>query len=101
MPKLYEYFGLVIYFYSDDHLPIHIHVDGPSGSCKVELIVKDGKVVDVIFKRLGNQPTLSPSDKNKLKELLKHFSQDIVEKWEAYNIEKKRFKPLIITKKLK
>lgn len=26
MPKLYEYFGLVFLFYSDDHDPLHLHV---------------------------------------------------------------------------
>ena len=25
MPKLYEYFGLVIFFYSNEHEPIHVH----------------------------------------------------------------------------
>jgi hypothetical protein len=26
MPKLYEYFGLIFLFYSDDHDPMHLHV---------------------------------------------------------------------------
>ncbi|MGH2574616.1 MAG: DUF4160 domain-containing protein [Ignavibacteria bacterium] len=25
MPKLYEYFGIIILFYSNDHEPIHVH----------------------------------------------------------------------------
>ncbi|MCX6153408.1 MAG: DUF4160 domain-containing protein [Candidatus Kapabacteria bacterium] len=25
MPKLYEYFGIVIQFYSNDYEPIHVH----------------------------------------------------------------------------
>lgn len=25
MPKLYEYFGLIVLFYSDEHEPIHVH----------------------------------------------------------------------------
>lgn len=25
MPKLYEYFGLIILFYSNEHEPIHVH----------------------------------------------------------------------------
>ena len=26
MPKIYEYFGLIFYFYSNEHEPIHVHV---------------------------------------------------------------------------
>ncbi len=25
MPKIYEYFGLVILFYSNEHEPVHVH----------------------------------------------------------------------------
>ncbi|MFW9606804.1 MAG: DUF4160 domain-containing protein [Pseudomonas sp.] len=25
MPKLYEYLGMVLFFYSNEHEPIHIH----------------------------------------------------------------------------
>lgn len=26
MPKIFEYFGFVFYFYSNEHDPIHVHV---------------------------------------------------------------------------
>ncbi|MBR3578817.1 MAG: DUF4160 domain-containing protein [Bacteroidales bacterium] len=26
MPKIFEYFGLIFYFYSNEHEPIHVHV---------------------------------------------------------------------------
>lgn len=26
MPKIYEYLGLIFYFYSNEHEPIHVHV---------------------------------------------------------------------------
>ena len=25
MPKLYVYFGLVVYFYANEHEPVHVH----------------------------------------------------------------------------
>lgn len=25
MPKLYEYFGLIVMFYANEHEPIHVH----------------------------------------------------------------------------
>ena len=32
MPKIFEYFGIVFYFYSNEHEPIHVHVT--TGDCK-------------------------------------------------------------------
>lgn len=26
MPKIFEYFGFIFYFYSNEHEPIHVHV---------------------------------------------------------------------------
>lgn len=26
MPKIFEYFGLIFFIYTEDHLPIHVHV---------------------------------------------------------------------------
>lgn len=26
MPKIYEYLGLIFFFYANEHLPIHMHV---------------------------------------------------------------------------
>ncbi len=26
MPEIYEYFGLIFYFFSNEHDPIHVHV---------------------------------------------------------------------------
>ena len=26
MPKIFEYFGLIFFVYTEDHLPIHVHV---------------------------------------------------------------------------
>ena len=46
MPKLYEYFGLFVLFYSNEHEPIHVHGLDPDGrESKAEIIVKDGKIV--------------------------------------------------------
>ncbi|MCR5465178.1 MAG: DUF4160 domain-containing protein [Bacteroidales bacterium] len=42
MPKIYEYFGFIFFFYSNEHEPIHVHVI--KGECQTvfELIIKDG-----------------------------------------------------------
>jgi len=46
MPKLYEYFGLVILFYSNEHEPIHVHGKYQGSESKAEIIIVDGKIRD-------------------------------------------------------
>lgn len=43
MPKLYEYFGLIILFYSNEHDPINVHCKHLNKESKAEIIFEDGK----------------------------------------------------------
>ena len=45
MPKLYEYLGILVLFYSNEHEPIHVHGQCQGRESKAELIVENGKVV--------------------------------------------------------
>ncbi len=47
MPKLIEYFGFIFYFYSNEHLPVHVHVSHAEYETIFELFFEDGKLVDV------------------------------------------------------
>ena len=38
MPKLYEYLGLIILFYSKDHEPIHVHGKYQELESKTEIL---------------------------------------------------------------
>ena len=53
MPKLYEYFGIIIMFYSNDHEPIHVHGKHNGRESKAEIILRDGKVVSIKFIPVG------------------------------------------------
>lgn len=48
MPKIYEYFGLIFLFYSNDHLPVHVHVKSGDEINKYVLEYENGKLVNVI-----------------------------------------------------
>jgi len=48
MPKIYEYFGLIFLFYSNDHLPVHVHVKSDDNENKYILEYEDGKLVDIV-----------------------------------------------------
>ncbi len=47
MPKLYEYFGLRIYFYANEHEPVHVHGFYQGRESKAELVIENGVVVGI------------------------------------------------------
>lgn len=47
MPKLYEYFGLIVFFYSNEHEPIHVHGKYQNTEGKAGLLIDNGKIVDI------------------------------------------------------
>jgi hypothetical protein len=81
MPKLYEYFGLVIYFYANEHEPIHVHGEFQGAECKAELIVRDGRVVRIVFSRVSGRQPLPPARLKDFKALVRARADDIVRRW--------------------
>jgi hypothetical protein len=45
MPKLYEYLGLIIFFYSNEHEPVHVHARYQDHESKIEIILHEGKIL--------------------------------------------------------
>jgi len=101
MPKLYEYFGLVVFFYTNEHEPIHVHGEFQGGSARAAVYLKNGKVVRIAF---ANPVGKRPLPANKMKDfraLVNAKADDIVRRWVEYFVFKKHNKPEIITRKLK
>jgi uncharacterized protein DUF4160 len=101
MPKLYVYFGLVVYFYANEHEPIHVHGEFQGQECKAEFVLKDGKVVRIIFRNIANRPPLTSVHLKDFKRLVRLKADDIVKRWVDFFVLKKHNKPEIITRKLK
>jgi len=47
MPKLYEYFGLIILFYSQEHEPLHVHGKYQDKESKAEIIFENGTFLKI------------------------------------------------------
>lgn len=64
-----------LFFYSEEHLPIHVHVENADGRAKfslgpkVELIINEG---------------IKPKDLKKAKTLCETFQKDFIEKWHEH-----------------
>ncbi len=100
MPKLYEYFGLYVLFYSNEHEPIHVHGIDPDGrELKAELIIKDGKIVRIRYITVGNRPPLTGASLKDFKALVTAKAEEIVKKWVDFFVMKKPVKTVRITKR--
>jgi hypothetical protein len=98
MPKIFEYLGIIIRFYSDEHEPIHVHATYNENIVKVSFFLRDGKTYRVTYSVVfGKFPV---AKMNELKEFISVYKDDIVKAWDAYFILKTKVNFVRITKKL-
>lgn len=77
MPEVLNLFGYSFFFYSKEHEPIHIHVEGEEGLVVYDLI--DGEFV--LRKEKGKVKT---SSKKKIVKALKEHKDLIIEVWKEH-----------------
>ena len=100
MPKLYEYLGLIILFYSHEHEPIHVHCKFQGKESKAELIFENGKFIEVRIASVPGKEPLDVQNMKKFKKLVEIYRDDIVRKWVDFFVYNKAIVPERITKKL-
>jgi hypothetical protein len=47
MPKIFEFLGILIFFYSNEHEPIHVHGKYEEYKSKGEFFIVNGKIVEI------------------------------------------------------
>ena len=101
MPKLFEYFGLILMFYSNEHEPIHVHVIYNEFESKVDFIIKNGIITEIIIKNVKGRNPIQGNKLQDLKDLLEFKSEEIVQKWIDYFVYHKSINFEKINTKLK
>lgn len=101
MPKLYEYFGLVVMFYANEHDPVHVHGKCQGRESRAELIVLDGVVTEVRYGPAAGRLPLEATEMRYFTEIVEARADAIVAKWIDYFILHKPIKPERITRRLK
>lgn len=101
MPKIYEYLGIVIFFYSKEHEPIHVYARYGRFETKAEFLLLDGKIVEIRLKSVKRAKPLSGKDLVNFKTFLETYSDQIVKKWIDFFVYKKDVKFERISKRLK
>lgn len=100
MPKLFEYFGLVLFFYSNEHEPIHVHARIGGREGRAEFLILDGMIQSIVFKDQSGKEPLSPREKSLFEEIVHHKKQELVESWISYFVWHKNIECQNITRRL-
>lgn len=100
MPKIFEYFGFIFLFYSNEHEPIHVHVMKDGHEAIFEIILENGELVEIHKRNYNKIPPLSEKDISTAEAFVKKYYKNIVDKWVNFFIYKKRIRSTKITKKI-
>lgn len=100
MPKIFEYFGFIFLFYSNEHEPIHVHVMKDGHEAIFEIILDNGELVEIQRRASNKMPPLSEKDSATAEAFVKKYYKNIVDKWVNFFVYKKRIRSTKITKKL-
>ena len=101
MPKLYEYFGLVILFYSNEHEPIHVHGKYQGAESKAELIIENGKIVEIRYGAVKGRKPLNGKPLKNFKTVVEYYAEEITQKWIDYFVLHKPIQSKKITRKIR
>lgn len=76
MPEIFRFFGYSFFFYSREHEPTHIHVEGRGGMAIFEW---NGKSFE-----LREQISIKASDYKKIKAVIDENAELIINRWNNY-----------------
>lgn len=101
MPKLYEYFGLIIMFYANEHEPVHVHGKFQDRESRAEIIVVNGDVAEIRYANVAGRAPLDNTEMRYFEELVSARATEIVNKWIDFFVLHKPVKSERITRRLK
>ena len=78
MPELFRFFGFVFFFYSREHEPIHVHVEGNGGDAKFTLDEQSGQFV------LKYSYGIKTNDLKKIQQIIKDNNEIIKKAWSLH-----------------
>ena len=100
MPKIFEYFGFIFYFYSNEHEPIHVHVLHGDKESIFDLIMMNGELIEIRGREKKGAEPLPEKDKRMAEEFIKKYHMNIIQKWVKFFVLKQSVRSTRINKKL-
>ena len=100
MPKIYEYFGLIFFFYANEHLPVHVHVAFGEFESKIELLYESGKLKEIKVSPVKGRKPLPSNEIKKATKFVKTYHNGIVEKWTTFFVRNKKVSCEVVNEKI-
>lgn len=100
MPKIFEYLGILVFFYSNEHEPIHVHAEKREYESKAEFFILKGIISEIRITSVKGHKPLKGKDLKDFKIFLENYGDKIVEKWVNYFVYHKDIEFEKISKRL-
>ena len=101
MPKLYDYFGLIVTFYSNEHEQVHVHGKFQGRESRAEIILVDGAVEKINYTPVAGRAPLDANEMRFFQEIVTAKAEEIVSKWIDFFVLHKSVASERITRRLK
>lgn len=76
MPEVFRMFGMRFFFFANEHLPIHIHVQNSEGRAKFYVLPKV---------KIASNKGLKPSNIKLAKKVIEENTTTIIKAWEVFH----------------
>jgi hypothetical protein len=100
MPKIFEYFGFVFYFFSNEHEPIHVHASIGDRETIFELILNNGQVVEIRKREKRGSDPLTAKEQKTAEKFVKKYAKSIVNKWIKFFVLKQKVRNTNVKEKI-
>lgn len=84
MPKLFEYMGIIVFFYSNEHEPVHVHARYQGTESKATFHIEDGKIQKITIDSVAGKRPLPANKEKAFKALVEAFADIIIARWVDY-----------------
>ncbi len=101
MPKPYEYLGIIVLFYSNEHEPVHVHGKYQREESRAEFTIENGKVTNIKYSSVRGKRPLAGAELKNFQTLIEHYADEIVQKWIDYFVLHKPIEPQTIARRIK
>ncbi|MFY8000689.1 MAG: DUF4160 domain-containing protein [Candidatus Kapaibacteriota bacterium] len=85
MPILYEYHGIIVKFFSNDHHPIHVHGQYQEFESKAEIVFDNG-IAHITIKNVSGKKPLPNAQLHDFKILVEKYANEIADSWADFFI---------------
>lgn len=76
MPEIFRFFGFSFFFYSREHEPVHIHVEGNDGYAIFDLIG-----LEFVLREMHN---IKPNDLKRIQTVIAENKDIIISRWREH-----------------